>query len=61
MQYRKLGTTGLTVSRLCLGSMTFGAQADEAAAHAILDRAAEAGVDFIDTADIGSVAVRLAE
>jgi 1-deoxyxylulose-5-phosphate synthase len=52
MQHRKLGATGLTVSRLCLGTMTFGAQADEALSHAILDRAAEAGIDFIDTADI---------
>jgi 1-deoxyxylulose-5-phosphate synthase len=52
MQYRKLGATGLTVSRLCLGTMTFGAQADEASAHEILDRATEAGIDFIDTADI---------
>jgi aryl-alcohol dehydrogenase-like predicted oxidoreductase len=52
MEYRKLGRTGLTVSRLCLGTMTFGFQIDEASALPILDRAAEAGVTFIDTADV---------
>jgi aryl-alcohol dehydrogenase-like predicted oxidoreductase len=52
MDYVRLGATGLQVSRLCLGTMTFGLQTDEAAAHAILDRAAEAGVSFIDTADV---------
>jgi aryl-alcohol dehydrogenase-like predicted oxidoreductase len=52
MQYTRLGTTGLTVSRLCLGTMTFGLQVDEAISRAILDRAAEGGVTFIDTADV---------
>ena len=52
MQYTRLGTTGLSVSRLCLGSMTFGVQCDEALSHAILDTAADAGVTFIDTADV---------
>jgi aryl-alcohol dehydrogenase-like predicted oxidoreductase len=52
MQYSRLGGTGLTVSRLCLGTMTFGLQSDETASRAILDRAAEAGVTFIDTADV---------
>jgi aryl-alcohol dehydrogenase (NADP+) len=52
MQYAKLGSTGLTVSRLCLGTMTFGLQTEENASHAILDAAAEAGVNFIDTADV---------
>jgi aryl-alcohol dehydrogenase-like predicted oxidoreductase len=52
MQYTRLGGTGLTVSRLCLGTMTFGLQTDEPTSHAILDRAAEAGVTFIDTADV---------
>ena len=60
MQYTKLGSTGLTVSRLCLGTMTFGLQVDEPASHAILDHAAEGGITFIDTADVyplgGSVA-----
>jgi aryl-alcohol dehydrogenase-like predicted oxidoreductase len=52
MQYIKLGGTGLTVSRLCLGTMTFGLQSDEATSHAILDTAAQAGVIFIDSADV---------
>lgn len=47
----RLGSTGLKVSRLCLGTMTFGAQADEAEAIAILDACAHAGVNFIDTAN----------
>jgi len=52
MQTTRLGGTGLIVSRLCLGTMTFGLQSDEATAHAILDRAAGAGVNFIDTANV---------
>ena len=51
MEHAKLGRTGLQVSRLCLGTMTFGLQSDESAAIAILDRAAEGGIDFIDTSD----------
>ncbi|MFW5708935.1 MAG: aldo/keto reductase [Chloroflexota bacterium] len=54
MQYTTLGRTGLKVSRLCLGTMTFGWSADEATSHAILDAAFEAGINFIDTADIYS-------
>ncbi len=52
MQHTKLGRTGLRVSRLCLGTMTFGGQCDEARSHAILDAAAEGGIDFLDTADV---------
>jgi 1-deoxyxylulose-5-phosphate synthase len=52
VKFAKFGRTGLTVSRLCLGTGTFGTQADEAVAHRILDKAADAGVNFIDTADI---------
>jgi 1-deoxyxylulose-5-phosphate synthase len=52
MKFTKFGSTGLTVSRLCLGTGTFGTQADEAVAFQILDKAAGAGVNFIDTADI---------
>ena len=48
----RLGRTGLTVSRLALGTMTFGLQTDEAVSHRILDTAAEAGIDFLDTADV---------
>ncbi|MGH3255865.1 MAG: aldo/keto reductase [Streptosporangiaceae bacterium] len=51
MEHARLGRTGLQVSRLCLGTMTFGLQSDESAAVAILDRAAEGGIDFIDTSD----------
>ncbi|MGF6776714.1 aldo/keto reductase [Paraburkholderia sp. GAS334] len=52
MQYCKFGRTGLTVSRLCLGTMTFGLQTEEDVSRSILDKATEAGVNFIDTADV---------
>lgn len=52
MKYTKLGGTGLTVSRLCLGTMTFGFQCEEALSRSILDKATEAGITFIDTADV---------
>jgi aryl-alcohol dehydrogenase-like predicted oxidoreductase len=51
-EYVRLGTTGLKVSRLCLGTMTFGTQADEKESFAILNKAFDAGVNFIDTADV---------
>lgn len=51
MQYRNLGHSGLRVSPLCLGTMMFGGPTDEATAQRIVARAAEAGVNFIDTAD----------
>ena len=52
MQYTRLGRTGLPVSRLCLGTMTFGFQCDEATSFAIMDRAFEGGITFFDTADV---------
>lgn len=52
MQYSKFGNTGLTVSRLCLGTMTFGLQTNEDVSRSIMDRAADAGVNFIDTANV---------
>ena len=52
MQRTQLGRTGLSVSRLCLGTMTFGLQCEEPQSHAILDRAAEGGIDFLDSADV---------
>ena len=52
MQHVRFGRTGLQVSRLCLGTMTFGLQCDEKASHAILDAAAERGITFLDTADV---------
>ena len=51
MQFTKLGRTGVLVSRLCLGTATFGKQADEGVARQILDKAADAGINFIDTAN----------
>ncbi len=52
MKYKRLGRTGLKVSRLCLGTMTFGNQCDENLSHAVLDYALDSGISFIDTADI---------
>jgi aryl-alcohol dehydrogenase-like predicted oxidoreductase len=52
MQYAPLGRTGLTVSRLALGTMTFGLQTDEAVSFQVLDKATEAGINFLDTADV---------
>jgi aryl-alcohol dehydrogenase-like predicted oxidoreductase len=54
MNFRYLGRTGLKVSELCLGSMQFGWTADETTSHNILSAAFEAGINFIDTADIYS-------
>jgi len=51
MQYRKMGRTDLMVSEICLGTMTFGQQVNEADAIKIIKSALEAGVNFIDTAD----------
>lgn len=51
METRKLGRTGLRVPVLCMGTMTFGLQTDEAESFAILDRAYDAGVAFLDAAD----------
>src|SRR3712207_493510 len=47
-----LGRSGLVVSRLCLGTMTFGREADEAASRAMVDRFLDAGGTFVDTADV---------
>jgi aryl-alcohol dehydrogenase-like predicted oxidoreductase len=54
MEYRMLGATGAVVSTLALGTMTFGSESDEMAAHAQLDRYVEAGGNLIDTADVYS-------
>ena len=54
MEFRALGLTGLNVSRLCLGTMQFGWTTDESTAHRVLSAAFEAGINFIDTADIYS-------
>ncbi|MFP4076288.1 MAG: NADP(H)-dependent aldo-keto reductase [Halochromatium sp.] len=58
MNQRPLGKTDLWVSELCLGTMTFGEQNSEAEAFAQLDRAVDAGINFIDTAEIYPVPPR---
>ncbi len=62
MDYRNLGQSGVKVSTLCLGAMTFGEadetsfmhkiSADEKTSHRIMSRAVDAGINFIDTADV---------
>lgn len=52
MEYRQLGRTGIEVSAYCLGSMTWGTQNSEAEGHAQIDAALEAGITFIDTAEM---------
>lgn len=52
MQYKHLGRSGLMVSRLALGTMNFGMTTDETDSHRILDDALEAGINFVDTADV---------
>ena len=51
MEYTHLGRSGLSVSRLCLGTMNFGPQTDEATSHQIMDSALDAGLNFFDTAN----------
>src|SRR5207237_8376453 len=55
MQIRRMGNTGLKVSEICLGTMTFGHQCDEPTSFAIMNRAADGGVHCIDTADASPV------
>ncbi len=52
MEYRNLGRSGVKVSPICLGTMPFGGRADEATAKRIIAHAREAGINFIDTADV---------
>jgi aryl-alcohol dehydrogenase-like predicted oxidoreductase len=52
MEYTHLGRSGLSVSRLCLGTMNFGWKTEEADGHAIMDRALTEGVNFFDTANV---------
>jgi aryl-alcohol dehydrogenase-like predicted oxidoreductase len=54
MEYRRLGRTGLKVSELCLGTMTFGWTTDEKNSYEVLNASFDAGINFIDTADIYS-------
>lgn len=57
MRYRLLGKSGCAVSELCLGTMTFGAETDEAGSHEQLDLFVEAGGTIVDTADVYSAGV----
>ena len=52
MDYKHLGRSGLTVSRLCLGTMNFGSRTEESDSHQIMDRALAEGVNFFDTANV---------
>ena len=52
MEYTNLGRTGVKVSRMCLGCMTFGREIDEAASLPIMQRALDAGINFFDTANV---------
>jgi aryl-alcohol dehydrogenase-like predicted oxidoreductase len=52
MEYTHLGRSGLSVSRLCLGTMNFGPETSEEDSHAIMDRALEVGINFFDTANV---------
>jgi aryl-alcohol dehydrogenase-like predicted oxidoreductase len=54
MDYRFLGRTGLRVSPLCLGTMNFGPETDEATSHQIMDEALDVGINFFDTANVYS-------
>jgi aryl-alcohol dehydrogenase-like predicted oxidoreductase len=58
MEYRRLGSSGLTVSDLCMGTMTFGLACDEPLSFQIMDRAFDAGIDFYDTAEVYPVPPR---
>jgi aryl-alcohol dehydrogenase-like predicted oxidoreductase len=51
MKYKNLGRSGLSVSRLCLGTMNFGPQTDEPTSHSIMDSALDHGINFFDTAN----------
>lgn len=52
MKRNRLGRTGIVVTDICMGTMTFGLQADEKTSFAIMDRAIDAGIDFFDTAEM---------
>lgn len=52
MEYTHLGRSGLSVSRLCLGTMNFGWKTEEGDSHAVMDRAHDAGINFFDTANV---------
>ena len=51
MKFKNLGRSGLSVSRLCLGTMNFGPQTEESLSHSIMDSALDSGINFFDTAN----------
>jgi aryl-alcohol dehydrogenase-like predicted oxidoreductase len=55
MDYRRLGRSGLLVSDICLGTMVFGDQVDEAMSHRLMDQAFDAGINFLDSAEMYAV------
>ncbi len=58
MNYRRLGKSGLSVSDVCLGTMTFGSQVSDRASARILDRAHDSGINFFDTAEAYAVPMK---
>jgi aryl-alcohol dehydrogenase-like predicted oxidoreductase len=52
MQQNRLGKSGIVVSEICMGTMTFGTQCDKAQSFRIMDKAVDAGIDFLDTAEV---------
>ena len=60
MNKNRLGRSGIIVSDICMGTMTFGNQADEKTAFRIMDMAYEAGIDFYDTAEMSVVTLATA-
>ena len=52
MEKRRLGTSGIVVSEICMGTMTFGTQADKRESFRIMDESIESGIDFFDTAEV---------
>jgi aryl-alcohol dehydrogenase-like predicted oxidoreductase len=59
VKIKRLGRTGLKVSEICLGTMTFGQQCDAKTSFEVMDMAARSGVNFIDTADVYPIPVSL--
>ncbi len=60
MEYRYIGRSGLRVSPICLGTMTFGSMCDKKTSFAIMDKACDAGINFLDTAEVYPVPPRTA-
>ncbi|MEM8732894.1 MAG: aldo/keto reductase, partial [Planctomycetota bacterium] len=52
MERRRLGQSGISVTDICMGTMTFGSQCDVATSHSIMDMALDYGIDFLDAAEM---------